>query len=79
MRAARRAFVVGEGENFAAEAGATAYVEDERGGCEVQEGKSAVGHVGLDLLYAGAGGVLSGFSVIVEEVGRPGLLSVWSL
>ncbi len=40
------------GEDFAGEAGTAAYVEDEGGGGETEEGEGAVGHFDLDGLDA---------------------------
>ena len=42
---------------------------------EVEEGEGAVGHVGLDALDAGGGGVFAGFGVVVEEVRGSGGVS----
>ena len=56
------------GEDLAREAGAAADVEDEGGGFEVEEFEGAVGHLRLDGLDAGGGGVFAGFGVVVEEV-----------
>ena len=57
------------GEDFARQAGAAAYVEDEGGGREVEEGEGAMGHAGLNGLDAGGSGVFEGGRVVVEEVG----------
>lgn len=57
------------GEDLAGEAGAAADVEDEGGRVETEELEGAVGHVGLDVLDSGGGGVFVGFGVIVEEIG----------
>lgn len=56
------------GEDFAREAGAAADVEDEGGGGKVEELEGAVGHVGLDVLDSGGGGVFAGFDIVVVEV-----------
>lgn len=63
----------GLGEDFSRQAGAAAYVEDEGGGGECEEGESAVGHGGLDRADAGGGGVFARFDVVVEEVWGAGL------
>ena len=60
------------GKDLAAEAGTAADIEDQRGGCEVEEGEGAVGHGGLDGEDTRGGSVFAGFDVGVEEVGWAG-------
>jgi len=56
-------------QDFAAETGAAADVEDHGWRGEREEGEGAVGHCRLDLLDTRGGGVFARFGVIIEEIG----------